>query len=261
MTTKLKILSYNIWFDDYIKDDRTASLIYNIKILNPDIICLQEVTKDAYEKIKKELNYYRYPEELDRSYGVITLSKYKIINSVIHDLISNMGRTISIIEISVKLSNNKEETIIITNCHYESEFNKENIIKIKQFKDTEEILEKFLLKTPFVIHCADTNIVNNEDKFYFQLNGWKDCWIENKCDEYKKFTYDYDTNENLQSRNLIYRSRIDRMIYSNTKFIELLDFKLIVGDKDYIQPSDHHGIMAVFNIENTDVLDQGIIEI
>jgi hypothetical protein len=178
-----------------------------------------------------------------------------------HDLISNMGRPISIIEINVNLSNNKEEKIIITNCHYESEFNKENIIKIKQFKDTEEILEKFLIKTPIIIHCADTNIVNNEDKFYFQSNRWKDSWIENKCDVNKKFTYDYDTNENLQSRNLIYRSRIDRIIYSNTKFIELLDFKLIVGVKDYIQPSDHHGIMAEYNIETTDVLEHSIIEI
>ena len=51
----MKIFSLNIWFDDFIKNERAKILIDYIKNNNFDILCFQEITKPIISKIYKNI--------------------------------------------------------------------------------------------------------------------------------------------------------------------------------------------------------------
>uniref|UniRef100_A0A6C0EAS1 Endonuclease/exonuclease/phosphatase domain-containing protein n=1 Tax=viral metagenome TaxID=1070528 RepID=A0A6C0EAS1_9ZZZZ len=246
------VLSQNVWFDPEKRIDRTQSLINNIKEIKPDVICLQEVTESVLSYIKTNLKtYYIFPKELDRTYGCVILSKYPIKNTKVYELTTAMGRNMLLTKIMVQIKKQVDDTILIENkyiiistCHYESEFGKNNVNKLKQFKETEEILNKLKSTYKNFIHCADTNIVKEEDKYYFQ-NDWTDVWEKMGCNEENNYTYDSLTNDNLKNRKIKLQTRIDRCIYQSDEF-EPVEFRLIKGNPEYIQPSDHHGIYSKF---------------
>ena len=74
----VRILTWNIlaplWFDEYqnityglnisnkkkFHEMRLQNIINSIKIIKPDIICLQEITREWLKVIKKELKYKTY---------------------------------------------------------------------------------------------------------------------------------------------------------------------------------------------------------
>ena len=85
---KIKLLQWNIWYKENI-----ANIVSEIKKMDPDVICLQEVTVNhpTYNKIdcvkflQKELGmkgYYKYSEKIKggegASFGNMILSKYPI---------------------------------------------------------------------------------------------------------------------------------------------------------------------------------------
>lgn len=85
---KIKFLQWNIWYKEDIVD-----IVNEIKKLNPDVICLQEVTVnhpnynkiDCAKFIQKELamkGYYKYSEKIKGSpkanFGNMILSKFPI---------------------------------------------------------------------------------------------------------------------------------------------------------------------------------------
>ena len=42
--TNLRILTYNIWFDNYNAENRNSAIIFEILESNSNIVCLQECT-------------------------------------------------------------------------------------------------------------------------------------------------------------------------------------------------------------------------
>ena len=47
---KIKVLSYNIWFDEADQKERLNSLIETIKHNDPDVVCLQEVVPKVFSE-------------------------------------------------------------------------------------------------------------------------------------------------------------------------------------------------------------------
>lgn len=107
---KLKILSWNIWCGTYLDE-----VIEFLKHSNADIIALQEVAEDErgnlVEIIAKELGYeyvhaigmnmpvrflpkYEKNDKRTIKFGTAILSKYKIINSKIYELVDENKRLI-----------------------------------------------------------------------------------------------------------------------------------------------------------------------
>lgn len=252
---KLKVMSYNIWFSEYERDNRLKSLIHIINNENPDVVCLQEVLRGEYEKLKIALKYDNYfPDEIkEGTYGCVIFSKHKIIKSLSIKLPSNMSRNLMISQINVEFDcdGNKEyERIVIANTHFESEFSRDgNDMKMQQYTYVAAILNKLYLDYDSVILCADTNVIEPEyktfDKIFIKMN---DSWKDNGSKLEDEYTYDNLTNKNLKNRNIVLRSRIDRILYRCNGSMHTDNFKLLTGEKDMIQPSDHHGIFAVFNV-------------
>lgn len=252
-------MSYNIWFSEEDRMERTISLIENIKENNPDVICMQEVTKPVFDYLIKNFkNYpYHYPTKPNKNYDCMIFSKFVI--SKAKEFVfknSSMDRKIIATLLNINVTSKEKNNLVIENfplvvatCHFESLFKAQNQVKIEQFETAKTILEN-LLKSygpdcP-IIFCADTNIMPKEESYYITNdNYWKDCWIESGGDKHNKFTYDTILNENLKNRNIgVIRSRIDRIIYNDIDELQLLSFRLIKGNENYIEPSDHFGIMA-----------------
>lgn len=252
---QLKIMSYNLWFDKYMRNKRLNALIDLIEYHEPDVICLQEVISDTYVILQKYLEGKWFPGELKYKYGCVIFSKYPIIESSNIEMTSNMGRSLTIctLDLTSTIYNFKDEPndiskIVIVNSHFESEFGINNVNKLIQFEITAKLMNEIYenTKTP-VILCADTNVTeydsNKFDSSFIKLN---DSWIMNGKNKNKEYTYDGNTNKNLKLRNINIRSRIDRILYSKDDTLNLLDYELIMDDD--IEPSDHYGIMSTFDI-------------
>jgi endonuclease/exonuclease/phosphatase family metal-dependent hydrolase len=247
MSNEITVMTYNIWFADRDRYERLISLIENIEYYQPDVICFQEVLCPIYDQLKLRLNtyLYYYPENPKYKYNCVIFSKYPIIEEKYYEYTNTqMGRglLISVIEV-----NNKK--IAIATSHFESVFQKVNQIKIKQYNEAKYILENLVSSVDYIIFGSDTNITSDEEAFFIADDKeWKDAFKSAGSPKNQEYTYDSKENANLCGRKIGYfRSRIDRIVYFD-KNIKLIDFKLIKGMEELIEPSDHFGVMCKFSL-------------
>ena len=261
MKRVLSILTYNIWFGDPILEnssfptdnERFRGIIKLLLKFKPDIICLQEVTQEAFHLLfanKRLQKLYNFNiQYFRRTYGELILCKYKIVDSKIIKFNNTMmDRDLNLIKIKV----NNIDTNIIT-AHLESVFsNYHSHIKINQYK---HILTKFK-NTKNSIFVGDTNLLNHEESKINSLTkkyNWNDGWIKDGSKLNKKYSYDYKYNMYVKMKNKKHQSRFDRVIYKTDNLIlKSFDFigkkKLIEKYNNKYQLSDHFGILTKFRI-------------
>src|SRR3990172_11301757 len=112
----LTVVSYNIWFDETLRLERTVSLIQTLHNLNPDVICLQEVIPEIYEVLITLLSDYRFhfPKKINKNYGCVTFSKYPIFKCLDYEYTnSKMGRSLVITKIDYPYHKTLEDGIDI----------------------------------------------------------------------------------------------------------------------------------------------------
>ncbi|AYV75967.1 MAG: endonuclease/exonuclease/phosphatase family protein [Terrestrivirus sp.] len=279
------VMSYNIWFDEKDRNIRTDALVCTIRKHCPDVVCLQEVIPEIYEKLKNLLHEYKYyfPNNLKNRYGCVIFSKY-MITQYYDDYYPNtkMGRNLLAINIKYNLlsknistnSNNSNNSkndiydklevtpidITIATSHFESLFDNSNmnVEKIEQYIYANNILNKLYDEGNPVILCSDTNLLPQEEKYFFP-DRWVDVFTEDGENPLKKFTYDTRENKNLLMRNIKeIRSRIDRIVYRGGLTLKADGFRMIKGpikcsNNCEVEPSDHFGIIARFNVSDSEI--------
>lgn len=247
-----KIASYNIWFDKFLREHRVKSLISKISSENPCVVCLQEVVNVTHSTLAIALNdqyKYSYPKTLKNTYGCVIFSKYPIEKATSLKFKSNMGRQLDLVYI--RLPSGK--TIVVGNCHFESEFEEHNKFKLLQYRYTSAILRKIYCDNigdknflgTFL--CSDTNITQHDIQYYnkfFEL--FEDAWDN---DFSKENTYDTKTNILLSESNKQIQARLDRILYLNTNKFKKISFEILKGEH-LIEISDHYGVMATFQEKN-----------
>ena len=277
---QLHILSYNIWFEETMEEERVVALINIINKYKPDIICLQEVKQNIFNILISKLDEYSYnyyPKRIVASYGCVIFSKYNIAKCLtIPFQNSMMGRSLIISKIDFPYFDEKDTSvnkieIVIVTTHFESIFSRkrENTVKLEQFKTAHQILNKLYKDYENVIFCVDTNIITGEeDRFiptsskHYELNKqnevddsnleeqilcldvWYDAWSD-MGDATNRYTYDSYTNMHLKKNKFKYRSRLDRVLYKCNNCI-LTQFDTIKNN--ILEPSDHYGITTKFEI-------------
>ena len=223
------VLTYNIWFDQYLQSERLELLFRDIDIKQPDFICLQEVLRKLWPKIKERLikSWPYWIEQFDQttsSYGCVIFSRYPFTRTFVHPFTnSRMDRVL----IGGNTVLNRSNISIFT-THFESDFGG---TKVNQYLEAESRLSQYLLDNDAVVFCADTNIFNeNDEASYFPT--WKDL---NKVSVLgDRATFDFQTNPYVNGN---FQSRLDRIVYKG----------ILIGKDYYLldhhitdHPSDHY---------------------
>lgn len=256
---QLKIISYNVWFEQFMEVERTISLLININKHKPDVVCFQEVRPKIFNILIEKLKEYKYffPLKISKNYGCVIFSKLPIIDSVVYPYENTkMDRNLTCVTIAypckIKINDDitiQQRDVLIATSHYESEFKYKHLNKnkINQFRQTEKIMnDLFNSKCQNIIICADFNILEHEEP-YFIKDDFKDAWIEKgKLDEC--YTYDSFHNIYLMMKGYSYLSRVDRILYKLTT-CKLIDFKIINGIPEQPEPSDHFGVVGKFEVK------------
>ncbi|KAI3941493.1 hypothetical protein MKW98_022500 [Papaver atlanticum] len=226
---KLKVLSYNVWFNEDLElHKRMKALGDLIQLHTPDVICLQEVTPAIYQIFQQSSCSVSY-EMVNKPYFCMQLSKLPI-KSFSCKPFSNsiMGRELCLTEIEVGGVGGGSKQLVIATSHLESPcpapptwnqmFSKERVAQAK-----EAIL--ILKGSPNVILGGDMNWDDKLDGQFPLPDGWVDAWSELKPGD-NGYTYDTKSNQML-SGNRTLQKRLDRFM-CNLQDFKICGIELIV---------------------------------
>ncbi|XP_050288513.1 uncharacterized protein LOC126727081 isoform X1 [Quercus robur] len=271
VSSAVKILSYNVWFQDLEIHKRMEALGELIQLHSPDVICFQGVTPDIYNifKVSSWWNSYNcsasHQMASKRRNFCMQLSKLPVKSFSCKPFSnSTMLRELWMAEIEVR-----GKLLTVSTSHLESpcpappkwdQMHSEE--RIAQAKEAVNFLKKF----PNVVFCGDMNWDEKSDGKFPLSDGWIDAWADLRPGE-SGWTYDTVSNPML-SWNRPLQKRPDRFICN------LCDFKLIAIDmigmeaipgvsymkekkvKKGVQksmlpvlPSNHYGLLLRVNIQ------------
>lgn len=254
----LKVLTYNVWFDQFHYTTRMASIIDRTLKLQPDVCCYQEVLPQFFSMLMahEDLNrLYDISPFSPNRYGNVTLAR-KDLNPqfMTTEFPTRMGRKLLKTVCTVNGFN-----VAIGNVHLESlaseKFRKEQLI----------ICEKSLRKYPCAVlvgdfnFCSEQNFHNDSsyplenDVLQAVMPSYVDTWQElrqgSSGNNDVGYTFDSDVNTMIKS---VERMRYDRIIYRSSNGRLCPEEIEIQGNDpilDHVWSSDHFGVLATFRLE------------
>lgn len=241
----LRLLTWNLWFDDYLLIERLLSVLSYIEPLSPDIIAFQELTaiSDAffgdanipfsktYQKIRASLPDWQWYWE-----GVYSRFDIGSLSGRIPYKNSDMGRGVTILHVA-------ELDVVVGCMHLESE--NEHPLRRQQFAKAIELLESFECHN--MILLGDTNTRGQEKLNDLLPAGWQDAWMKLHP---RKPGYTVDRKNNPMGHGKR-RERLDRVFYCCRDF-EPSEIRLIGTETQTTEagtrflPSDHFGVLVDF---------------
>ena len=222
-TKALKLVSWNIWFDQFEQLSRWNEISSTFRNLNPDIICLQEVTYEYLTYLQDQSwikAYASSDEKLDgktfRNYGNIMLVKRELSPSFSFQFFpTNMGRKLVIAKIPIE-----NDYFYAATVHLESLDNQ--FFREKQL----EVCSKFLSPNTTNILCGDFNFCSYRN--FFMPKDSTNVRLDNQCLESivpymrdiwpllhptdKGYTFDSTVNSLVRQYECM---RYDRVLYNN----------------------------------------------
>lgn len=248
-----RVLTYNIWFDQEDQDIRLIELLKTIKQLQNDnvypllVIAFQEVTHNVFSQLFIEMKRMGYNLctsllSIEKPYfDLLFVLDCVPVQDQGHSVFENtqQGRTLSWVTLEFN-----EELITFQTSHLESLPQQQNK-RISQI-DIIQNSHNHFPDSSACIFMGDTNFHDYNDSLI--AKPWHDTWIEKGTDD-NKYTYDKINNKYVKTRRSR-NARFDRIYYYGK--VEPIDFNLVgktlIDDQsdDYIEISDHYGIVAEF---------------
>lgn len=254
----MKIATYNVWYPNI--DVRAEQLILEINNIDADIIGLQEVPLDFYNKLIKNVkyshhaSYLSYGEEL----GLVILSKHPISeefslfesvefdNSVAHNVIIEInGIKYSITNVHLPWDSAlaKEKQIVAIDRYIHSQRDKVHFfILLGDFNCTmESSVHHYLLGDQSLLGCESKPYWNDLANVHAKLNGYDVVP-----------TLDFINNPRWGGKNTNYIPDDCDRIYIMESFNWDYTFKLRnvsvfgkeISPETGYAPSDHYGVLA-----------------
>lgn len=244
----LRVLTYNIWFNEFIAEDRLNSLKLIVDETQPHVICLQEVRERIHDQILNIFDEYTIkPESLDQRYDSIILIKNdKDVQFTSYTVVefehSLMMRNLHVVNLQYK-----NVDFIIGNSHFESIFDSDDErIKYKyhQYKQAKDILENIFRTTneEELVLCCDSNLTSDGICIFNEIySEWKDAWIYDD----DGYTYDTHTNPYLKKLKKEIRFRLDRILKYGSK-TKIESTKILNKSSTSVkkEASDHYGVLT-----------------
>ncbi|MQM15774.1 hypothetical protein Taro_048725 [Colocasia esculenta] len=265
----LKILSYNVWSEDIMLQDRMDAIGDLIQEHSPDLICFQEVTPEIYEIFENSNWWEAYSSSVPpegaykRKYFCMQLSKLPATFSQKRIGLPSTERELCIAEVDVGAG--KSLTVATVHLvsrrpnprHPRQMYSVERIIQVKEALGV-------LKKHPNVVFGGDMNWDEEVDGLIPLPRGWVDAWEEKKRPAGENgWTFDTVANRML-SCNQPLQKRLDRFLCCLKDFsigsVEMIGTeaipgvfyckerkvgRVVVSDENILPvlPSDHFGLL------------------
>lgn len=240
-TARLRVITWNVWFNEWQRDLRQRALWSELEALDPDVICLQEV-------VSSHLDGPEIHELRDRGfwvsnrriwgYDVIVVSRLPVLDSERVPLPSVMGRELLVVHLDTN------PALTVATVHLEST-NEMTDFRCQQLAE----IHKWLENQADVLLVGDMNFPAGERPEAAFLPGWTDVWQSLRPDD-PGFTVDSKLNvmRGSMKPGQKKRARIDRVFHRGARWrpvaIERLGTKPIATDPPdpSLFISDHFGL-------------------
>jgi len=281
MNDIITFASINLWNHKTQREARFANFCNSMAEIDPDIICIQEITQPLLDKLLQQewtKDYFKSTHKLGegnkvKNDGELILSKFPILQRETFPYNNTLTeKTVHIAHIQIPLNYFKRK-----NVSDEMEYTSFPVIttqleKLKTYSDIRKqqlySLFNMVSSIPNVFIIADTNLTDEDTDIVNLPEGWIDGYEEhllnlNEIDmhlennyendsqlqqifaETNTFTYDSDYNLFI---NGFQRYRFDRLFYKSSvgeSGWRCIDYQLICNDREDIV-SNHFGIFATF---------------
>lgn len=264
--SELKLLTYNVWFEEDIEVHERMSTIGDIIMRNgyPHFICFQEVTPAIYHLFQVSHWWQRYcvSAPMNQPYFTALLYNKDVLKPdgpiQIHEFSNScMGR--NVLSITGTVGGHK---VTVATSHLESPLGYDMMFskqRVAQCKEGFAVLNA-QRSSADVLWAGDMNWNEAEDGSVPLPVGWIDAWSQQNPTD-PGFTYDGKLNPMLGPYNRL-RKRLDRVFCKTYKWklasICMVGTQAIPGvtyKKSYkrgakalpVLPSDHFGLLACFD--------------
>lgn len=237
-TTRLTLVTYNVWFGEYFTDERRAALMRILRATDADVIGLQEVTPSLLTYLNEQdwlRDGYHFAEVSVAPYGVMVLSRRPVQRLVEHELPTRMGRSLVVAEL---------EDLAVASVHLES-LRYANTRR-RQLERIFPILDDY----PHAVLMGDFNLCSTWDENQNLDPRYVDIWAHLRPDE-PGWTEDTDINTmRLLVSSKPTQVRFDRIILRSKDLrwrpleIERLGMEPVSAELPEVFPSDHFGLTA-----------------
>ena len=250
---KITLLTWNIWFVRFEVKKRMNGVSSIIDKLKPNIITLNEVTRENLKLLASQPWYKRYrivPTDLNRqeAYFVVILTNLPIQSWRAYPFFSfDLGwkllvSTVNIpVSVITKAENVAKFSLTIATSHFES-LSANTLIREKQLNNSLKVLSEY----ENACLMGDLNLEQKVDGEIMLPKPWLDAWLSLPGNSHwNGFTYNPSINKMIPSGEYT-KDRFDRVLCKLTNF-KVKRMK-IVGKKPLIPgvfPSDHFGIFTV----------------
>nr|QBK87103.1 MAG: endonuclease/exonuclease/phosphatase family protein [Marseillevirus LCMAC201] len=233
----LKVVSFNLWSDPFLKNERTEWVYTHIIKEKPDIILFQEVSNSNVLELTKKLRKYNYQYKVvseGRTVYEMICSKWQITNHKFNRYsTSKTNRGLLWADLRINGS-------IVTVASTQLDQGTGEIQK--RLGQLDCILKSLAnLHHTTIIGC-DTGFIKEN----YNLSHWKDAWVSTGK-KVPQYTYDSKRNKNI-TKNI--QTRPDRIYYQGgitDPIYELIGTAECCGLLN-ANPSTHFGICCTFTL-------------
>lgn len=248
----LRLLTHNIWNNDSYLQERLGAVIKNIKIKNPDVACLIDVSEQAYHILNNTLDkhyllFQVFIDEGNKSGTVIFCNRH----------------TIEIPEGSQPYYYDYPQGGRILGCeliHKESMLNFHVLAtRLDYNPDNDHIREaqcdvihNVVRKLDNYVVLGDFNVYHRAEKAEQFLNHiMNDVWIKMHCPSKLRYTYNGKTNpiiknnEKIRNTRIYYRSKKDKFVPKSMS----LSCIGMISDTVKLPPSPYYCLEAIIQIK------------
>lgn len=249
---RLRLLTYNIWGELNLHQQRIPALLQEIRRSNADLIALQEATEWFVEELLRQPwvrdRYRRASIPLDHAQrgGVYLLSRFPLQDVRFHPLPSRLQRGLLVAKLHI---NNRP--LQVATLHLESFF-KAGYLRAQQLTNVFSRLEQ----GPDVILMGDFNFGDGEQPESASLDRkYQDLWRILKRHNRPGFTWNIRRNPAARKNSFKDEGsrRLDRILI-RSRYWKPVSIRL-VGTQPFrtrgkrIYPSDHFGVLAVLEAD------------
>lgn len=252
----ITIVSWNVWFGSRRQADRMRALGSVIRDLDPDFICLQEITPGLLPLIAVQPWARDYvvsdvfADHIDRKtrYGNVVFSKYQFHEFIVHPLPGRMGRKAMLGSVVRRHA----AQFVIGTFHLES-YPQDEAYRREQL----EVFRTLTDHCSHVILVGDTNMIHDSKENAALEPRFRDAWkmlhhrTEDAMARRPGLTFDTESNSMLKEEYApqVKQTRSDRCFYTPDT-IEPLEMRRLGMEpydpendrSSYI--SDHYGLFV-----------------